>query len=161
MITYTIQRGDTLTSIAKAHNTTVEKLAEINGITNPNKIKAGAILYVKTTEETDLKNKNPQELQNEIDSLKEQINQIQNAQNEHQNSGFSHLKAVKTAAVGDVKRVVSTVNNTVIEGAKQVKELTERADSVKVGAAIGTILFPGVGTLWGATIGWLKKTFSD
>lgn len=41
---YQIQPNDTLSSIAKANNTTVEKLMETTGLTNPNKIKAGDIL---------------------------------------------------------------------------------------------------------------------
>lgn len=41
---YLIQPNDTLSSIAKANNTTVEKLMETTGLTNPNKIKAGDIL---------------------------------------------------------------------------------------------------------------------
>ena len=41
---YQIQPNDTLSSIAKRNNTTVEKLMATAGITNPNKIKAGDIL---------------------------------------------------------------------------------------------------------------------
>lgn len=41
---YQIQPNDTLSSIAKKNNTTVEKLMATAGITNPNKIKAGDIL---------------------------------------------------------------------------------------------------------------------
>ena len=41
---YLIQPNDTLSSIAKANNTTVSKLMETTGITDPNKIKAGDIL---------------------------------------------------------------------------------------------------------------------
>lgn len=41
---YLIQPGDTLSSIAEKNNTTVEKLMETTGLTNPNKIKAGGIL---------------------------------------------------------------------------------------------------------------------
>ena len=41
---YQIQPNDTLSSIAKKNNTTVEKLMETTGLTNPNKIKAGDIL---------------------------------------------------------------------------------------------------------------------
>lgn len=41
---YQIQPNDTLSSIAKRNNTTVEKLMETTGLTNPNKIKAGDIL---------------------------------------------------------------------------------------------------------------------
>ena len=44
MTTYTIQAGDNLSKIAKAHNTTVEKLAKLNNITDPNRITAGDTL---------------------------------------------------------------------------------------------------------------------
>ena len=42
--TYKIKRGDTLGAIARSLGTTVKKLAELNGIKDPNKIKAGASL---------------------------------------------------------------------------------------------------------------------
>ena len=38
---YTIQAGDTLTKIAKAHGTTIENLAKLNNIKNPDKIQTG------------------------------------------------------------------------------------------------------------------------
>ena len=41
--TYIVRGGDTLLSIAKRFNTTVEKLAEINGITNYNLIYPGQV----------------------------------------------------------------------------------------------------------------------
>ncbi len=44
MATYTIQKGDTLSKIAKANNTTVDALAQLNGIKNVDSIKAGATL---------------------------------------------------------------------------------------------------------------------
>jgi LysM repeat protein len=43
---YTIQSGDTLSSIAAKYGTTVQALAAINGITDPNKINAGVSLKV-------------------------------------------------------------------------------------------------------------------
>lgn len=43
---YTIQKGDTLTDIAKKYNTTVEKLVELNGIKNKNRIYAGAKIKI-------------------------------------------------------------------------------------------------------------------
>ena len=40
-ITYTVQRGDTLSGIARRYNTTVSKLVKDNGIKNPNLIYTG------------------------------------------------------------------------------------------------------------------------
>ena len=42
---YVVKKGDTLTYIAKLYNTTVDKLAEINGIKDKNKIEVGQ--YIK------------------------------------------------------------------------------------------------------------------
>lgn len=47
-IYYTVKRGDTLTSIASYYGTTVEEIAEINNITNPNLIYQGQILKILT-----------------------------------------------------------------------------------------------------------------
>ena len=63
MITYKIQSGDTLTSIADRYNTSVDELVSINGISNRNLIYAGDTLSIPdnssnssnvTTEEGDL-----------------------------------------------------------------------------------------------------------
>lgn len=43
---YIVKAGDTLSAIAKKHNTTVEALASKNNIKNPNKIYAGQKIYV-------------------------------------------------------------------------------------------------------------------
>lgn len=45
--TYTIKRGDTLTSIANTYGTTPSKLAALNNIKNPNLIYAGQIIRIK------------------------------------------------------------------------------------------------------------------
>ena len=45
--TYTIQRGDNLSGIAKSHNTTVSNLAKTNNISNIDKIYPGTILNIK------------------------------------------------------------------------------------------------------------------
>jgi len=45
-VTYTIKKGDTLTSIAKKHNTTVDALASANNIKNKNLIYAGNTLEI-------------------------------------------------------------------------------------------------------------------
>lgn len=45
-VTHEIKKGETLTSIAKNNNTTVQALVKLNGIKDPNRIKAGASLVV-------------------------------------------------------------------------------------------------------------------
>lgn len=53
MTNYTVQAGDTLSKIAKAHGTTVSELAKQNGITDVNKIEIGQELSLgKTTDST-------------------------------------------------------------------------------------------------------------
>lgn len=44
---YTVRRGDTLSAIASRYGTTYQKLAQMNGIANPNKIYAGQRIRVK------------------------------------------------------------------------------------------------------------------
>lgn len=44
---YTVQKGDTLSSIAAKYNTTYQKIAKDNKIKNPNKIYAGQKLIIK------------------------------------------------------------------------------------------------------------------
>lgn len=45
-ITYTVKSGDTLDKIARSYNTTYQKIAQINGIANPNKISVGQTLKI-------------------------------------------------------------------------------------------------------------------
>lgn len=45
--TYTVKRGDTLSSIAGRFNTTYTKLAQINRLSNPNRIYIGQVLQLK------------------------------------------------------------------------------------------------------------------
>ena len=44
--TYTVKSGDTLSGIAAKYGTTYQKLAQINGISNPNVIYAGQVLKI-------------------------------------------------------------------------------------------------------------------
>lgn len=44
---YVIKSGDTLSAIAARNNTSVSALAQLNGITDPNKIRAGATIKLK------------------------------------------------------------------------------------------------------------------
>ncbi len=43
---YTVQRGDTLASIAQRFNTTLQNLVNLNGIQNPNRVLVGQVLRV-------------------------------------------------------------------------------------------------------------------
>ncbi len=54
MITYKIQSGDTLTSIANRYNTTVDEIADLNGITNRNLIYTGDTLNIPDGNSTGL-----------------------------------------------------------------------------------------------------------
>jgi len=45
---YTVQRGDTLSSIAVRYGTTVYAIAGANNIANPNLIYAGSVLWIPT-----------------------------------------------------------------------------------------------------------------
>eukprot|EP00770_Monocercomonoides_exilis_P007212 MONOS_7175.1-p1 / transcript=MONOS_7175.1 / gene=MONOS_7175 / organism=Monocercomonoides_exilis_PA203 / gene_product=endopeptidase LytF / transcript_product=endopeptidase LytF / location=Mono_scaffold00239:47660-48448(+) / protein_length=262 / sequence_SO=supercontig / SO=protein_coding / is_pseudo=false len=45
-ITYTVKKGDTLSAIAKKYGTTVQKICELNGIKNANKIYVGQKLKI-------------------------------------------------------------------------------------------------------------------
>ena len=47
--TYTVKNGDTLSGIANRFGTTYQKLAEINGISDPNKIFAGQVIKITGT----------------------------------------------------------------------------------------------------------------
>ena len=46
MATYTVQKGDTLSAIAKKYGTTYQEIAQANGIANPNKIYTGQVLTI-------------------------------------------------------------------------------------------------------------------
>lgn len=46
-VTYTVKKGDTLSKIAKKYNTTYQKIAKDNNISDPNKIYAGQKLIIK------------------------------------------------------------------------------------------------------------------
>ncbi len=64
---YRIQRGDTLTALAKKFNTTVEKLAQANNIADPDRIYAGASLKVPDGFDTERPPEAPNGLDRPVD----------------------------------------------------------------------------------------------
>ena len=54
--TYTVQKGDTLSAIAKKNGTTVDEIVSKNGIQNANKISIGQNLTINETTEEIMKN---------------------------------------------------------------------------------------------------------
>lgn len=46
-VTYTVQKGDTLWAISRKYSTTVNKLAELNNLDNPNYIVVGQVLVIE------------------------------------------------------------------------------------------------------------------
>jgi len=46
LATYKVKSGDTLSGIAAAHGTTWQVLAELNGITDPSKLRVGQVLQL-------------------------------------------------------------------------------------------------------------------
>ena len=55
--TYTVKKGDTLSKIAAANNTTVDKLVELNALPDANYIVVGQVLIISGTKKTVKKNR--------------------------------------------------------------------------------------------------------
>ncbi|WP_066894143.1 LysM peptidoglycan-binding domain-containing protein [Clostridium nigeriense] len=53
-ITYVVQPGDNLSSIAVKYGTTYQEIARINGISNPNLIYPGQVLKINSTKENEI-----------------------------------------------------------------------------------------------------------
>ena len=49
LMTYTVEKGDTLSKIARRHDTSVAKLVELNALGDANSLAAGMVLYLDTT----------------------------------------------------------------------------------------------------------------
>ena len=78
--TYTVQKGDTLSAIAKKNGTTVDEIVSKNGIQDANKISVGQNLTInETTEETtelqlkQLLNQHNRQSLHKVKVLKQQI----------------------------------------------------------------------------------------
>lgn len=74
MADYTVKAGDTLAKIAKANNTTVQNLCELNGIKNPNQINVGQELSLgKTNEGQPAQTEAKPSLEEQLATMQEQI----------------------------------------------------------------------------------------
>jgi murein DD-endopeptidase MepM/ murein hydrolase activator NlpD len=74
-VSYTVQQNDTLSAIAKAHNTTVEKLARLNNISNPNLIMVGQEIIFSEASQNG--NKQPANADVTVDTLSTQLEAAQ------------------------------------------------------------------------------------
>lgn len=52
LLTYTVSAGDTLSKIARAHETTVANLMDLNALSDPNALAVGMVLYLDTVKGT-------------------------------------------------------------------------------------------------------------
>lgn len=108
MAIYTIKYGDTLSQIARANGTTVAALASANGIADPNKIRAGAVLNIPSSSEN---TSNKVWTQAEVDAATAantdalKNNAITSA---HINAGNSAEQLAYASSTGDYSGLVDT-----------------------------------------------------
>lgn len=163
MTNYTINTGDTLSKIAKSHNTTVQELARLNNISNPNKITVGQTIKLveeKPAQQTAQPDTNEQ-LQNELSSTQKQLAQLQNQMNTKNNNlstldmfgygiagiatyeigksalpyAWNGAQKATNATINTGKQVANTVSTTAKHAAKKAKlEYELGKDAVKQGA---------------------------
>lgn len=73
MADYTVKAGDTLAKIAKANNTTVKELCELNNIKNPDKINVGQELSLGKTSEGETAAPAGPTMEEQIATMQEQL----------------------------------------------------------------------------------------
>ena len=66
---YIVKKGDTLSAIAKAHNTTVSKIAKANAIADVNKIVVGQLLTIPEAKSYDAIGKQFEKCLEDIENL--------------------------------------------------------------------------------------------
>ncbi len=89
MTNYTIKAGDTLTRIANAHNTTVQELARLNNISDPEKIIAGRTIKLveeKPAQQTAQQSNTSEQIQEQLAAAQKQLTQMQNQMNKQTDS---------------------------------------------------------------------------
>ena len=93
MSNYTINAGDTLSKIAAANGTTIQKLVELNNIQNPNKIKAGAVLKLPEKTSVDVVN---------ISNTTQDVNNTPSDATQTRNSNMRNLKTSYDAIMKNI-----------------------------------------------------------
>jgi LysM repeat protein len=85
--------GDTLTGIAKAHGVSVTSLANANGITNPNQVRAGAALWIP------VKGSPEAGVATSANALQPQISQVDSAVKQYQAAHNGTQRQAASAAL--------------------------------------------------------------
>ncbi len=108
MTNYTIQSGDNLIRIAKANNTTVQELARLNNISDPNKIMAGQI--IKLVENTPVQQQvqpdTNEKLQSQLEATQKQLEQMQSQMNTQEN-GLDEIDILEYGFAGGLTGVAT------------------------------------------------------
>jgi LysM repeat protein len=100
MASYQIKSGDTLSALAAKFGTTVQALAQANGISNPNLIKAGATLTIPSgASGTTSSSSTGSSLQSQLDAAKTAVQGLQTGLNS--STGQTYTPAQYTQAVTD------------------------------------------------------------
>lgn len=143
MSNYTIQAGDNLTRIAKANNTTVEELARINNISNPNKIQAGQTIKLFETPAQPVAEETQTEvsydgLEQELASMQNQLSQMQSQMDNQENDlNTWEMFGLGLAGVATYKTAEKTFPYA-WNGAKSVAKATAKATKT-AGKAVGNV----------------------
>ena len=139
MADYTVQAGDNLNKIAKAHGTTVEKLCELNGIKDANKISVGQKLSLGETSE----NSNaPQAIAEALtpEQIQEQVakaeKQTQAAQNVRVVGTFEELGRQFDEGIVQGEKWAQEKLNEAEEFITEIPENVEEEISVQIGKAV-------------------------
>jgi LysM repeat protein len=152
---YKILLGDTLSSIAKSSNTSVEKLAALNKIQNPDLIYEGQSLVLPTTakevqEAAPQEQKQPQLIEKESSPLKEQVEKV-----------YTGAKNTLTERAKSASSFVSDVNAKVRGSLNDLPAYTAPEQSkLSLEPAMETYKSPDISSQANATLEQTKEALS-
>ncbi len=133
MTNYTVQAGDNLTKIAKAHNTTVENLATLNKISNPNKISVGQKLIFETE-----RPKTEPKLTQDFELFKDDIAGMDSFQKEEKSEiGFGTLVGTGVTGALVFKGVEKALPHAINAGKKGLKATKSAAETIQLSYMYG------------------------